>query len=89
MEDHSLRALLLDALARLEVDVRNEPLPESPIGAGGLCTLRGRRTLFLDPRAHPRDQTAALVRALRALPTDEIFLHPALRALLDAPDPEP
>lgn len=83
VEDHTLLALCLDALERLEVDVRSEPLAESPIGAGGLCVVHGRPTLILDPRAPVRDQIDACVRAIQALPNEEIFLHPAVRVLVD------
>jgi hypothetical protein len=82
VEDASLVALLLDALRRLEVDVRTEPLPESPIGAGAICVLHGRPTLLLDVRAPVHEQVDVLVRALRTLDTSALFLHPAVRSRL-------
>ena len=82
MDDGALIALLLDALRRLDVEVRTEPLPESPIGAGAICILHGRPTLFLDTRAPVHDQVDALLRALRTLETDDVFLHPAVRSRL-------
>lgn len=51
---------------------------------GGLCTIRGRRVLFLDRDADAATQLARTARALASLSeTEVLFLRPDLRELLD------
>jgi hypothetical protein len=72
--------ILLEAVEGLGIDVRREALG----GGGGLCTLRGRRVLFLDTAGDPLisyETTLAAVCTLTGL--DTVHLPPALREDLD------
>lgn len=74
-----IEALTL-ALERLGVTVREEPLPEP--SRGGLARVGTQRLCFVPRDASSEVKRTTLVDALRRLPTDELFLHPRLRALL-------
>ena len=74
---------LEEALERLDVVVRSEPLPEEARISGGFCVVRGKPTVFVAPDAPETERIAVLVDALRRLPTTEIWLPPAVRALLE------
>ncbi|MBK6574708.1 MAG: hypothetical protein IPG17_00605 [Sandaracinaceae bacterium] len=68
------------ALEKLGVLVREEPLPEpSP---GGLARVGTQRLCFVPRDASLDVKRNTLLDALRRLPTEELFLHPRLRALL-------
>ncbi|MBI4718801.1 MAG: hypothetical protein HY763_13420 [Planctomycetes bacterium] len=73
--------LLYELLGRLEVEVRRESMGGA---GGGVCTLRGRRVLFVDLDA---DAATCVEAALAALASDSradtLFLPPALRERVD------
>ena len=75
--------LLHDVLGRLGVSVRVEAMPEEARLAAGYCVLRGAPVLFLSPGAGIAEQRQAMLDALRSLPTDDIWLPPALRDLVE------
>ncbi len=74
-----------ETLERLGVVIRREALPIESSISGGLCTLRGKPTLFLGEGASPAERLAILVTALRHLDTGDVYLPPAIRALIDEP----
>lgn len=80
MKPAAVAAEIEEALGRLGVRVRRER------GAfrSGLCTVGGADVVVLN-RAHPPEaQLAALAAALRSLPeADDLYLRPAVRAVLD------
>lgn len=78
----SLR-LLREALERLDVVVRSEPMPDEAHLRGGLFHAGGRAQVVVSPRASVAEQLEVLVDALRRLDTDELWLPPAVRRLLD------
>ena len=83
MDDlHKLLALER-ALERLDVEVRREPLDEDLHVSGGLCLIRGQRVVIISDAASAPERIAVLVDALRRLPTDDLWLPPAIRALVD------
>ncbi len=62
---------------RLDIAVRHAPLGGE---GGGLCVLKGRRTLFVDSTADRATQCVRSLRALAQLPEiDNIFITPELR----------
>lgn len=68
------------ALEKLGVTVREEALPEASLG--GLARVGDRLWCFV-PRDAPRAaRRLILLEALRRLPTEDLFLHPRVRALL-------
>ena len=82
--DADLVRLLHDLLERLGVPVRIEPMPEEAHLAGGYCLLRGKPALFLSPTASLTEQRDALLDAARAIGTENVWLPPALRSLVEA-----
>jgi len=70
------------ALLRLGVEIRREPLVEGARLTGGLCTLSGRPVLILPDDASLPERLAVLADALRRLPTDDLWLAPAVRRIL-------
>lgn len=81
--DETLRAdieALTVALEKLGVTIREEALPEG--SAGGLARVGAHRWCFVPRDAGPPARRAILVGALRRLPTEDLFLHPRVRALL-------
>jgi len=85
-ENEARRSLRADidaltlALDKLGVLVREEPLPEP--SRGGLARVGPQRVCFVPRDASLDVKRSVLLDALRRLPTDELFLHPRLRALL-------
>ncbi|MCB9656259.1 MAG: hypothetical protein H6726_01315 [Sandaracinaceae bacterium] len=81
--DETLRAdieALTLALEKVGVTVREETLPEA--SSGGLARVGAQRWCFVPRDAGPTARRAILLGALRRLPTEELFLHPRVRALL-------
>lgn len=70
---------------RLGIEVRREHLG----GEGGdLCTVRGRRMLFIDLDADIATQVATSIRALAGLAEIEsIYVPQVLRELIDRTEP--
>lgn len=83
--DADLVRLLHDALGRLGISVRVEAMPEEARLAGGYCVVRGKPELFLAPTASLAAQRDALIDALRAIGTEQVWLPPAVRALVEGP----
>lgn len=72
---------VLKLCERLGIEVRREHLG----GEGGdLCTVRGRRLMFIDLDADIATQLAVCVKALGGLPEIErVYLPQVLRELID------
>jgi hypothetical protein len=68
------------ALEKLGVVVREEALPEA--SAGGLARVGSQRWCFVPRDAGGPARRTILVEALRRMPTEDLFLHPRVRALL-------
>ena len=79
---------LCAAARRAGVDVRLEPfaaaVPDAKAPRGGLCTLRGRRTIVVDEAAPLPDRVAALAGALAHVDLEAIFVPPIVRATIGA-----
>jgi len=78
--DAKLNALLTLAES-LDIEIRRIPIG----GRGGtLCTVKGRRVLFLDTEADRATQYDRVLRELAQLPEiDGVYLRPELREDLD------
>lgn len=82
MELQSILAELLDLAERLDIDVRHAFLGGD---GGGLCTLRGKRVLFVDTGATVADQVAYTALALAQLDeVNQCYIIPEIRQLLDS-----
>ena len=80
MDDEDILRELESLAAELAIEVRYEPIE----GTGGLCRYGGKHYLIMPidlPRAQRID---VLVDALARQPTDEIFLRPDIRDLLES-----
>ena len=84
MEASAQLQTVLDVLASLEIEVRQEHLGGD---SGGLCKLRGRRVVFVDLDADAATRLERSVQVLRGLADLEtVYLPPHLRELLDQPE---
>jgi hypothetical protein len=81
MDVNKRLAALLELADRLGVLVRAEPLGGE---GGGLCTLRGRRVLFVDVQADPDTQYDKTLAALAGLgDLDNQYILPEIRDALE------
>ena len=87
MDPELLNAALLDALRRLGVALRFEELPEEARLSGGLCTIRGARTVIVAEGSPLAEQNAVLVGALRRLDHESIHLPPIVRFAIRQAEP--
>lgn len=85
--DPSLQLDALErALTRLGISLLEEELPEEAAIDGGLCTVGGRRVIYISPTAPPWRRAEVLLKALGRLPHAEIWLPPEIRRLLESDD---
>lgn len=77
--------LLEDALRRLGVPLREEALPEEAVLDGALCKWRGSLAVFIARDAPPEQRATVLRRALAQLPTEDLWLPPAIRRSIGRP----
>ena len=69
----------LELAERLSISVQYVPLA----GAGGLCTIKGKRVLYVNQSLPPSQQMEVLLRGLSQVPLNDVYVLPALRELLD------
>jgi hypothetical protein len=74
---------LIDLAKRRGLNVRKEAMTRG-LSAGGLCVLKGVPTVFVDDRASVDVQIEVLAGVLRRFDWSDVFLAPAVRALLGA-----
>ena len=80
MDDVDMLQELESLAAELAIEIRYEHIE----GMGGLCRYGGKTHLIM-PVDLPRAQRVnALIDALALQPTDEIFLRPDIRYLLES-----
>ena len=73
--------IVLEALGRLDVDVRRERCGG---GGGGLCILKGKKIVFVDLDADEITRLECSLQALAGLPGAEtLFLPPPIREHVD------
>jgi hypothetical protein len=73
----------LEAAAhKLGVKVSYELLADSVAG-GGLCKVKGAYRVIIEKRGTAGEKAATLAKALAVLNTEEVFLSPAARDLVD------
>jgi len=51
--------------------------------AGGLCLLKGKYVLIINPKATTKDKIKTLAMAVKHFDLDQIYVRPILRQLLD------
>lgn len=72
---------LMNLAKRRGLAVRKEAMSRGA-GSGGFCVLKGVPTVFVDERASVDAQIEVLASVLRRFDWSEVFLAPAVRALL-------
>ena len=72
---------LIELCRRLDLEVRKDLLGGT---GGGLCSVHGRRVLFIDLDADVATRLDGCLAAFATLPeVDSIFITPALRERID------
>ena len=74
---------IVDYLAELSEKLGIKVRWESLMGDGGICELRGKRTLFVDRSNDLATQIAVMTDALSSEELDDVFILPEVRELLD------
>jgi hypothetical protein len=89
MDDYVVIEQLEELAKGFGVQCRYEPISfeEETINVvGGLCKLRGKLLLIINSKAAERDKIKIFVQALRRFELEQIYIKPAIRALLDGRD---
>lgn len=77
-----MNRLITEALERMGISVERIRL-EDHVSGGGLCSVRGKRIVYID-RNNSRDQELRiLTEAILQVPDQSTFLPPAVRDWLD------
>ena len=81
MDEQKILDELLALLEANGVGIRSEPLGG---GGGGLCTIKGRRTFFVDPQAPASDVAARCAEAVpKVLDIEGVYIRPEVRQLIE------
>ncbi len=83
-------AVIIDYLEELAesfgVEIRYETIKQDEdlsFVAGGLCLLKGKYVLIINPKATTKDKIKTLAMAVKHFDLDQIYVRPILRQLLD------
>ncbi|MGH7412851.1 MAG: hypothetical protein ACREKJ_01450 [Candidatus Rokuibacteriota bacterium] len=87
MDAQQLLDEMVQAAARLGVEVRTEPFETPAAMGGGLCLVRGTHLVLIDQRAPLVDRLRALARALGDLGSEAVYMAPEARELVDGSRP--
>jgi len=87
MDAQQLLDELVQAAQRLDVEVRSEPFETPAAMGGGLCVVRGAPLVLIDQQAPLVDRLRALARALGDLGSEEVYMVPEARDLVDRSRP--
>ena len=81
MNEQAILEELLALLEANEVTIRNEPLGGS---GGGLCTIKGRRILFVDTQA-PSIATATICAEAipKVVDIEQVYVKPQVRQFIE------
>jgi hypothetical protein len=89
MDDYVIIEQLEELAKGFGIQFRYEPIifEEETINVvGGLCKLRGKPLLIINSKATEKDKIKIFVQALRSFDLDQIYIKPAIRALLGGLD---
>ena len=89
MDDYVMIEQLEELARGFGIQCRYEPISfeEETINmVGGLCKLRGKPLLIINSKATEKDKIKIFVQALRRFDLEQIYIKPAIRALLDGRD---
>jgi hypothetical protein len=75
---------LEDLAERLGVEIVYQKLGEDEFSVrGGLCKINGTYKVFIDRSKAVEDQIKILARGLSSFDTEEVYLFPYIREMLD------
>jgi len=84
MNEQRILEELLTLLEANGVAIRSEPLGGS---GGGLCTIKGRRTFFVDTQAASTDLAALCAEALpKVIDIENVYIRPEVRQFIENHD---
>lgn len=85
MKAEQITQALETAAAQLGVKIRYEALgPGAVNGGGGLCKVRGEWWVIIDKKSAAQERASILAEALASFDTDDLFLPPKVRELVQA-----
>ncbi len=81
MNEQRILEELLTLLEANGVAIRSEPLGGS---GGGLCTIKGHRTFFVDTQAASTDLAALCAEALpKVIDIENVYIRPEVRQFIE------
>ncbi|WAC07854.1 MAG: hypothetical protein OS130_01230 [Thermodesulfobacteriota bacterium] len=89
MEDYVIIDQLEELAKGFGIQFRYEPISfeeETINSLGGLCILRGEHLLIINSKATEKEKIKVFVQALRNFGLNQIYVKPAIRALLEGRD---
>ncbi|MCG6533494.1 MAG: hypothetical protein L7F78_02115 [Syntrophales bacterium LBB04] len=86
LDEEDLLNQLRELAAKLGIEVLHENISlEESSGAGGLCRIQDKYTLFLHSQASIKEKTLVMIKSLRKFDLEDIYVKPAIRKLLEEP----
>ena len=70
---------LIDICEKLDLPVRLEPMASS----GGVCELRGRKTLFVGTACSAQEQISTFCEALMKENLERVYILPEIREIIE------
>ncbi|MCL5125105.1 MAG: hypothetical protein M1511_11510 [Deltaproteobacteria bacterium] len=87
MNDFDVLSKLEDLANRLGVKLRYENLAKGPIRVtGGYCRLLDDHLILIDKNDSKKRKIRLIARSLRRFDLETVFVPPALRRIINAPD---
>ena len=84
MKNYNVLGYLEDLAFRLGIEIVYEKMGEPDFSIeGGLCRVKGIYKIFINPSAPLDVQIEILARALSSFQTDELYLLPRIREILE------
>jgi hypothetical protein len=86
MDQETIIDQLEELAGRFGIQIRYEAIKQDEDLVrivGGLCLLRGEYVVIIDSKATMRDKIRTLAEAVKYFNLDQVYIKPALRALLD------
>ena len=84
MQPKQVLEYLEELAERLGIEIVYEKLGEDEFSiSGGLCKINETYKIYIDRSKKQEDQIATLARALSSFNTDEVYLFPYIRDILE------
>jgi hypothetical protein len=83
MDDNTALSQLEGLADKLGIPIRYEKIEDELTGMGGLCRIEGNYILIIHSKADVKEKIQIMIEALRRFDLNNIYVRPALRALLE------